>query len=147
VFTQEVEIKSTSWSLCILPKNDCLTKLMMNFFLQNKPFVVPTGDGKFIEEHFGRVSTKDENISIAHMVAPAGWSEPAQQPEFDEWTLVSKGKKCVEVDGNALVLEAGQSILVKKGAKVRYSNPFKEPCEYWSVCLPAFSIDHVNREK
>jgi mannose-6-phosphate isomerase-like protein (cupin superfamily) len=119
----------------------------MNFFLQNKPFVVPTTDGKLIEEHFGRVATKDENISIAHMVAPPGWSEPPQHPEFDEWTLVSSGKKCVEVDGNAMVLEAGQSILVKKGARVRYSNPFNEPCEYWSVCLPAFSIEGVNREK
>jgi hypothetical protein len=64
----------------------------MNFFLQNNPFIVPTTDGKLIEEHFGRVATKNENISIARMVAPAGWSEPAQHPEFDEWTLVSKGK-------------------------------------------------------
>lgn len=119
----------------------------MNFFLQNKPFVVPTTDGKLIEEHFGRVSTKNENISVARMMAPGGWSEPAQNPEFDEWTLVSKGKKCVEVDGNALVLEAGQSILVKKGARVKYSNPFNEMCEYWSVCLPAFSIENVHREE
>jgi mannose-6-phosphate isomerase-like protein (cupin superfamily) len=117
----------------------------MNFFLQNKPFVVPTTDGKRIEEHFGRVSTKMDDISIAHMVAPAGWSEPAQNPEFDEWTLVNKGQKCVEVDGNAFVLTAGQSILVKKGAKVRYSNPFQEPCEYWSICLPAFSVEAVHR--
>lgn len=119
----------------------------MNFFLQNKPFIVPTTDGKVIEEHFGRVSTNNENISIAHMVAPAGWSEPHQNPEFDEWTLVSRGKKCVEVDGQVAVLEAGQSMLVKKGARVRYSNPFSEECEYWSVCLPAFSIETVNREE
>jgi mannose-6-phosphate isomerase-like protein (cupin superfamily) len=119
----------------------------MNFFLQNKPFIVPTTDGKLIEEHFGRVATKNENISIAHMVAPAGWSEPHQNPEFDEWTLVCSGKKCVEVDGHCLVLEAGQSILVKKGARVKYSNPFNEPCNYWSVCLPSFSIESVNREE
>ncbi len=119
----------------------------MNFFLQNKPFIVPTTDRKLIEEHFGRDSTNNENLSIAHMPAPKGWREPAQNPEFDEWTLVSKGKKCVEVDGNAMVLEAGQSILVKKGAKVRYSNPFNEPCEYWSVCLPAFSMEGVLREE
>jgi mannose-6-phosphate isomerase-like protein (cupin superfamily) len=86
----------------------------MNFFLLNKPFIVPTTDGKLIEEHFGRVSTSNENISIAHMVAPAGWSEPSQSPEFDEWTLVSKGRKSIEVDGTAMVLQAGQSILVKK---------------------------------
>ncbi|HEX8278095.1 MAG TPA: cupin domain-containing protein [Segetibacter sp.] len=119
----------------------------MNFFLQNKPFVVPVTDGKLIEEHFGRVSTNDENISIAHMTAPPGWSEPPQHPEFDEWTLVSRGRKRIEVDGTAMVLQAGQSILVKKGAMVRYSNPFSEPCEYWSVCVPAFSLETVNREE
>ena len=27
-----------------------------------------------------------------------------------------------------------------------YSNPFEEPCEYLAICLPAFSIDSVNRE-
>jgi len=25
-------------------------------------------------------------------------------------------------------------------------NPFVEPCEYLAICLPAFSIDTVNRE-
>jgi mannose-6-phosphate isomerase-like protein (cupin superfamily) len=118
----------------------------MNFFLQNKPTIFPTTDGKLIEEHFGRIATGTENISIAHMVAPPNWGEPHQNPTFDEWTLVSRGKKLIEVDGEQITLEAGQSILVKKGARVRYSNPFSEECEYWSVCLPAFSIDTVNRE-
>lgn len=118
----------------------------MNFFLQDKPFIVPTNDGKLIEEHFGRVATGNENISIAHMVAPPGWSEPHQQPAFDEWTLVSRGKKMIEVDGQEVVLQAGQSILIHKGARVRYSNPFAEECEYWSVCLPAFSMEGVNRD-
>lgn len=119
----------------------------MNYFLQNKPFIVPTTDGKLIEEHFGKVSTNNENISIAHMVAPPHWSEPHQNPTFDEWTLVSKGRKSIEVDGEEIIVEAGQSMLVKKGARVRYSNPFNEPCEYWSVCLPAFSMEGVNREE
>ncbi|WP_207492850.1 cupin domain-containing protein [Aridibaculum aurantiacum] len=118
----------------------------MNYFLQNKPFIVPTTDGKLIEEHFGRVATNQQNISIAHMVAPPHWSEPHQSTTFDEWTLVSSGRKSVEVDGLKVTVEAGQSILVKKGARVRYSNPFDEPCEYWSICLPAFSIEEVNRE-
>lgn len=118
----------------------------MNYFLQNKPFIVPTTDGKIIEEHFGRIATNNTNISIAHMIAPPNWSEPHQSPTFDEWTLVSRGRKSVEVDGLQIILEAGQSILVKKGARVRYSNPFDEECEYWSVCMPAFSVEEVNRE-
>ena len=119
----------------------------MNYFKQDNPFVVPTTDGKLIEEHFGLATTKHSNISIAHMVAPAGWSEPHQNPEFDEYTLVSSGKKMFEVDGGEIIVSAGQSILIKKGSRVRYSNPFEEECEYWSVCLPAFSMELVNREE
>ena len=127
----------------------------MNYFKQDKPFVVPTTDGKLIEEHFGLATTQTSNLSIAHMVAPPGWSEPHQNPEFDEYTLISRGKKKFEVDarpddpfgrGEEIIVSAGQSILIKKGSRVRYSNPFDEECEYWSVCLPAFSMDLVNRE-
>jgi len=118
----------------------------MPYFKQDKPFVVPTTDGKLIEEHFGLASTKDENFSIAHMIAPPGWSEPFQNPEFDEYTLVSQGKKLFEVDGEKIIVSASQSIMIKKGSRVRYSNPFEEPCEYWSVCIPAFSIQKVHRE-
>lgn len=116
-----------------------------NYKIQKMPFVVPTTDGKLIEEHWGD-STDNREISIAHMVAPAGWQEPYQAPEFDEFTYIIKGKKQFEVDGETIVLESGQSILIKKGAKIRYSNPFDEPCEYISICLPAFSLDLVNRE-
>lgn len=123
-----------------------LLKERMSYYKQAAPFVVPTTDGKLIEEHFGLATTGNKEISIAHMVAPAGWSEPHQNPEFDEYTLVSRGKKMFEVDGEQVIVCAGESILVKKGSRVKYSNPFKEECEYWSVCLPAFSIDLVNRE-
>ncbi len=119
----------------------------MNYFKQDNPFVVPTTDGKLIEEHFGLATSKNSNVSIAHMVAPPGWSEPHQNPEFDEYTLVSSGKKMFEVDGEEIVVSAGQSILIKKGSRVRYSNPFEESCEYWSVCIPAFSMDLVHREE
>jgi mannose-6-phosphate isomerase-like protein (cupin superfamily) len=119
----------------------------MPYFLQTQPFVVPTNDGKLIEEHAGLASTGNTNLSIAHMVVPPYWGEPFQVPEFDEYTLVSKGKKCAEVDGQNIIIQAGQSILIKAGTRVRYSNPFDEACEYWSVCLPAFSIEAVNREK
>jgi len=46
-----------------------------------------------------------------------------------------------------IVLEAGESIKIEKGVRIQYSNPFNEPCEYLAVCLPAFSIDLVNREE
>ena len=116
------------------------------YIVQTTPFVVPTDDGKIIKEHFGRASDGNSHISIAHMVAPAGWSEPFQTPEFDEYTFVIKGKKQFIIEGETIVLEAGQSIKIEKHTRVQYSNPFTEPCEYLAICLPAFSIDTVNRE-
>ena len=114
--------------------------------IQKNPFVVPTTDGKLIQEHWGN-STGNSEISIAHMIAPPYWSEPHQTPEFDEFTIIMRGKKQFEIDGELVVLEAGQSILIQKGARIRYSNPFEEECEYLAICLPAFSMDLVNREE
>ncbi|WP_282044276.1 cupin domain-containing protein [Winogradskyella flava] len=115
--------------------------------IQTSPFVVPTDDGKVIKEHFGLASDGNPKISIAHMVAPPGWSEPFQTPEFDEYTFVIKGKKQFIIDNETIVLEAGQSIKVEKNTRLQYSNPFTEPCEYIAICLPAFSMDAVNRER
>lgn len=117
------------------------------YTIQNSPFVVPTNDGKIIKEHFGKASDGNSKISIAHMVAPSGWSEPFQTPEFDEYTFIIKGKKQFIIEGETIVLEAGQSIKVEKNTRLQYSNPFTEPCEYIAICLPAFSIEAVNREK
>lgn len=119
---------------------------MNNYLLQTNPFIVPTTDGKLIEEHFGNASINIGDYSFAHMIAPAGWSEPYQVPEFDEITFVFSGKKRIEVDGAEIVLCKGQSICVKKGSRVKYSNPNEEPCEYVSVCVPAFTIERVKRE-
>jgi mannose-6-phosphate isomerase-like protein (cupin superfamily) len=118
---------------------------MKKFKIQKSPFIVPTNDGKLIEEHFGLASIESE-LSIAHMVAPANWSEPFQTPNFDEYTYIIKGKKQFNIEGELVVLKAGESIKILKGSRVQYSNPFDEECEYLAVCLPAFSIDLVNRE-
>ena len=118
-----------------------------SYVIQQAPFVVPTTDGKLIEEHVGRVISNELGLSIAHMVAPAGWSEPFQTPEFDEYTMLVRGRKQIEIDGETITLEVGESLLVRKGSRVRYSNPFEEEVEYWSVCVPAFSPDLVNREE
>ncbi|NER15249.1 cupin domain-containing protein [Leptobacterium flavescens] len=116
------------------------------FHIQRSPFVVPTQDGKLIEEHFGRASDGNSQISIAHMVAPPGWSEPFQTPEFEEYTVIIRGKKQFIIEGETVVLQAGESIKIEKDTRVQYSNPFDEECEYIAICLPAFSIESVNRE-
>ena len=119
---------------------------MKKYTLQKNPFIVPTDDGKLIEEHFGNATNNNSDVSIAHMVTPPKWSEPFQVPEFDEYTYIIKGKKQFIIEGETVILEAGQSIKIEKNARVQYSNPFDEPCEYLSVCLPAFSLEKVNRE-
>ena len=116
------------------------------YTIQKSPFVVPTTDGKLIEEHFGRASDGNAQISIAHMVAPPRWSEPFQTPAFDEYTYIIKGKKQFIIEGDTIILEAGQSIKIEKNTRIQYSNPFLEECEYISVCIPAFSMNLVNRE-
>ena len=118
-----------------------------NFIIQKKPFFVPTSNGKIIAEHFGNLTDKNSKISIARMVAPPGWSEPFQTPSFEEFTFIIKGKKQFIIDDETIILEAGQSIKIEKNIRVQYSNPFKEECEYIAICLPAFSIDKVNREE
>ena len=95
------------------------------FSVQTAPFVVPTTDGKLIEEHFGQASSGEGHISIAHMVAPPHWSEPFQTPAFEEFTYIIRGKKQFIIDGETVVLEAGQSIKIEKNVRVQYSNPLR----------------------
>ena len=115
--------------------------------LVGDPTVIPVPGGKLIEEFFGRVRTGTSGFSLAHMVAPPGWGEPAQRPEFGELTLCVRGRLEIQVDGASLVLAAGQAFWVDPGVKVRYTNPFPEESEYYAVCLPAFSPDTVHREE
>ncbi|HEU4495766.1 MAG TPA: cupin domain-containing protein [Flavobacterium sp.] len=119
---------------------------MKKYTLQRAPFVVPTDDGKLIEEHFGNASDGNPEISIAHMIAPPQWSEPFQTPDFDEYTFIIKGRKQFIIDSETIILEAGQSIKIHKSTRVQYSNPFDEECEYIAICTPAFSLGNVNRE-
>ncbi len=120
---------------------------MGKFSIQTKPFIVPTTDGKLIEEHFGKASITPGDFSFAHMIAPPKWSEPFQTPEFDEITYIISGKKKIEAEGKEIILEKNQSICIHKGTRVRYSNPFDEQVEYVSVCVPAFTLDRVKREE
>jgi len=116
---------------------------MKKYTIQKNPFVVPTTDGKLIEEHFG-ISNDGKKVSIAHMVAPPHWKEPFQIPEFDEYTYIIRGKKQFIINGETILLKAGESIKINKGARIQYSNPFEEEVEYISICLPAFSVDLVS---
>lgn len=106
---------------------------------------------KLIDEYVGRVNSKTSAASVAHMRSPGGWVEPGQTPEFDEFTIVLKGMLRVEykqegVD-EALDVRAGQAVVTHAGEWVRYSTPEDTGAEYIAVCLPAFSMDSVHRDK
>lgn len=102
---------------------------------------------KIILEYIGRVNSGSTDTSIAHMKSPGGWEEPAQTPQFDEYTLVMKGALTVETKGETTIVKAGEAIIVHKNEWVRYSTPGEEGAEYIAVCLPAFSPDTVHREE
>jgi quercetin dioxygenase-like cupin family protein len=101
---------------------------------------------KQIEEYAGRVNSGHSNVSVARMVAPAGWVEPGQRPEFEEITLVLHGLLRVEHEGGTLDVRAGQAVVAQPGEWVRYSCPEPGGAEYVAVCLPAFAPDTVHRE-
>ena len=101
---------------------------------------------KIIQEYVGRVNSETADVSVAHMRSPSGWMEPAQTPQFDEYTLVLKGSLRVEFHGGSMEVAAGQGVIAHRGEWVRYSTPGPEGAEYIAVCVPAFSPDTVNRE-
>lgn len=102
---------------------------------------------KIIEEYFGLVNSKDNQVSIARMTSPSGWIEPGQKPEFDEYTLVLKGMLQVKTHAKTYDVRPGEAILISKGEWVRYSSPGPEGAEYVAVCLPAFSPATVHRDE
>ena len=102
---------------------------------------------KIIREIFGLVNSKTSEVSIAHMVSPEGWIEPGQCPEFNEYTIVLKGKLKIETLTEEFIVSEGQGIMTEKNEWVRYSTPFEGGAEYIAVCLPAFSPAIVKRDK
>lgn len=120
---------------------------MKKYKIQTAPFIVPTNDGKLIEEHFGKATDGNSEISIAQMIAPPHWSEPFQRPEFAEYTYIIRGKKQFIFEDEVVILEIGQSIKIEANTRVQYSNPFDEECQYISICTPAFDFMKVHREE
>ncbi len=101
---------------------------------------------KRIDEYVGRVNSREERISIAHMRSPGGWEEPGQTPAFDEYTVVLRGVLRVTSREGELDVAAGQAVVARAGEWVRYSTPTPDGAEYIAVCLPAFSQETVHRD-
>jgi mannose-6-phosphate isomerase-like protein (cupin superfamily) len=109
-----------------------------------QPTLIPVPGNKIIEEFIGGVNNGESQASIARMRSPAGWSEPGQRPDFDEFTLVLSGMMRVEHEGGVTEVGPSQAIVTRKGEWVRYSTP--QGAEYVAICIPAFSPDTVHRD-
>lgn len=116
--------------------------------IKNFPSVIEAAGNqpKIIEEYFGRVNSSTDEVSIAKMKSPQGWVEPGQRPAFNEYTLVLKGTLCVKTENETFEIKTGSAILTKKGEWIQYSTPYQDGAEYIAVCIPAFSLETVNRE-
>jgi mannose-6-phosphate isomerase-like protein (cupin superfamily) len=101
---------------------------------------------KMIDEYVGRVNSRTEAVSIAHMRSPSGWVEPGQTPEFDEYTVVLRGMLRVQHAGGAVDVRAGEAVIARRGEWVQYSSPETDGAEYIAVCVPAFSPATVHRD-
>jgi len=114
----------------------------------SKPTIIKAAGNKpkEIKEYFGRINSNTSAISIAKMKSPQAWIEPGQKPEFDEYTIVLKGKLQVKTKNEVIIVQKGEAILINKNEWVQYSTPFAGGAEYIAVCLPAFSMDSVHRD-
>lgn len=110
------------------------------------PARIPVPGNKVIEEFVGRASTGSSNLSVARMSAPPGWTEPFQQPEFDEVTIVLQGSLRVEYREGQIDVGEGEMVLVEAGERIRYGNPFDREAVYFAICVPAFNPETVHRE-
>ena len=115
--------------------------------LIEKPTVIEAAGNvpKKIEEFIGCLNSGTNALSIARMTSPAGWKEPGQTPEFDEYTVVLNGVLGVKTKDTEHEVRAGQAIVVPANEWVQYSTP-EEGAEYIAVCLPAFTPGTVHRD-
>ena len=117
----------------------------MPIFIDKPTRITAAGNKpKLIDEFVGHVNNRESRLSVAMMQSPAGWEEPAQTPEFDEYTLVLEGSMTIEHASGSMTIRPGQAVLCKSGERIRYTTP--EGAKYVAICLPAFSPDTVHRD-
>ena len=117
--------------------------------LLNDPTIIEAAGNKpkLIEEFIGLVNSGTATVSIARMKSPAGWIEPGQTPDFDEFSIVLHGTLRVQSKTGTFDVHAGQALIARRGEWLRYSTPNEGGAEYIAVCVPAFSIETVHRDE
>ena len=62
-----------------------------------------------IEEYVARVNSGHASVSVARVVAPGGWQESGQRPDFEEILIVLRGALRVDSESGTLNVRAGQA--------------------------------------
>ena len=100
-----------------------------------------------IAEFFGRISSGETGISICRITSAAGWSEPRQRPDFDEYTVMISGSLHLRDEtGKTTIVREGEAVFVPRGESVQYSSPEEPGADYIAVCVPAFAMEIANRD-
>jgi len=99
---------------------------------------------KVCDEYFGLVNTGDSKVSITRMHSPPGWQGPAHRAAFHQYVVVLSGLLRVEHAEGAMEVEAPQSVHLAPGEAVMFSTPGGDGCEYFTVCVPAYSRADVH---
>ncbi len=109
----------------------------------DKGVAIPSHGSKEIAEFIGNASSRTEQFSVAHMLAPPGWSENAHSTQFDEILILRSGTLTVTTEDGEHFISAGQVGWIAPSQSVAFSNAHEETCEYWAICFPAFSPNLV----
>ncbi len=99
-----------------------------------------------IDEYIGGLRSGHGQVSIAYLQCPAGWIEPGQTPDFEEFILVLKGTLRIRHRAGVLDVHAGQTVITHPGEWVQHCTPETESAEYVAVCLPAYSPEAAHRD-
>ena len=87
----------------------------MNPHIKTASIIQSTGNKpKIIREFIGRVNSQTQAVSLARMTSPSGWKEPAQTPEFDEYTYVLKGSVHVRTEGKTYIVNENEVFIAQK---------------------------------
>lgn len=101
-----------------------------------------TPDGSHIMEMLGRVTTGENNYSVAHITMPAGPGQPRRQNGFHELMLVVDGTCEVALQNETLQLRAGDVLdLPPNTPYAERGGP--DGCTLWAICWPAFNPELV----
>ena len=119
----------------------------MALIIKNPAIVKAAGNKeKIIKEFFGHVNSNTSEVSIAMMKSPEGWEEPGQCPDFNEYTIVFKGRLKIKTKNKEIDLSEGEAVMTQRGEWVQYSTPWAGGAEYIAICLPAFAPSLVHRD-